>query len=252
MRRIARALFATFVLAMLLSSSLPVMAESATPIDPEQVQRIIHDYLLAHPEVVIEALQAAEARLKEKEAEATRAAIVAHRDELLHDPSSPIGGNPKGDVTLVEFFDYRCPYCKATEPSLEALIKEDGKLRVVYKEFPILGPVSVFASHVGIAAQKQGKYLAFHNRMMALRGTIDDAAVMKVAEDSGLDIVRLKKDMASADINNIIQRDYALASVLGINATPGFVTGEHVTMGALSIDGLRKLIAAARESKKTP
>ncbi|MDE2228932.1 MAG: thioredoxin domain-containing protein [Alphaproteobacteria bacterium] len=245
--------FATAMLAVLavaLVAAPPASAQSFSPQQKQQLDRIIHDYLLQHPETVMDSLKAAQAKAAAAKAAEQQKAIVARRAELLHDPDSAVGGNPKGDVTLVEFFDYRCPYCKALEPSLEAMIKEDGKLRVVYKEFPILGPVSVYASRVAIAARKQGKYAAFHDRMMALRGTIDDAAVMKVAQEAGLDMARLKDDMASAKTNAIIQRNYALADALGVDATPAMVIGDKLTMGAVDIDGLRQLIVAARKDKK--
>ena len=228
---------------------VPASAQSFSPGQKQEIERIIHDYLQQHPEDLIESLRAAQAKAAAEQLAQQRKMIVAKRDELLHDPNSPVGGNINGDVTVVEFFDYRCPYCKAIEPSLEALVKEDGKLRVVYKEFPILGPVSVFASRVAIAAQNQGKYLTFHNDMMAVKGSIDDDTVLKVAADSGLDMAKLKVDMASEKTDQIIRRDYALAKALGIDATPGLIVGDKLTMGAIGIDGLRKLIAIARQSK---
>ena len=241
---------ALIALAIALTAASPAVAQSFSSQQKEEIDRLIQDYLRQHPEMVLESLKAAQ-----QKAEATKAAqqqqmIAAKSSELLHDPNSAVDGNPKGDVTLVEFFDYRCPYCKAIQPSLEALIKDDAKLRVVYKEFPILGPVSVFASRVAIAARKQGKYAAFHDRMMALRGTIDDDAVMNVAKQSGLDLAKLKADMASAETSAIIQRNYALADALGVDATPALVIGDKLIMGAVDIDGLRQLIAEARKAKK--
>ncbi|MGH6968632.1 MAG: DsbA family protein [Stellaceae bacterium] len=237
-------------LAVALATVPPATAQSFTPAQKQEVDRLIHDYLQQHPEAVMDALKAAQQQADAAKEAAAKRTIAAKRNELLHDPNSVVGGNPDGDVTLVEFFDYRCPYCKAIEPSLEALIKEDGKLRVVYKEFPILGPTSVFASRVAIAARRQGKYAEFHDRMMAFKGAIDDQTVMKVAEASGLDIAKLKSDMASATVDGIIQRNYALADALGIDATPALVIGNQLTMGAIDIDDLRHLIAAARKDKK--
>lgn len=236
-------------LALALAIVASASAQSFSPQQTEELEQIVHDYILQHPEAIIESLRAAQAKAATERLAQQRKVIFAKRDELLHDPNSAVGGNPNGDVTLVEFFDYRCPYCKAIEPSLEALINEDGKLRVVYKEFPILGAVSVFASRAAIAAHQQGKYAAFHDRMMALRGTIDNGAVLKVAEGCGLDMTKLKADMTSAATGQIIQRDYALARALGIDATPGLVIGDRVIMGAADIDSLRQLIAAAREQE---
>lgn len=244
----ARALgcFSTFLIAVWFGLAGPAAAQ--TPASAEQ-ERIIHDYLLSHPEVVVEALQAAEAKERLKQEEASRAAIAMKRSELLDDPSAPTGGNPKGDVTIVEFFDYRCPYCKQVESSVEALLKEDPKLRIVYKEFPILGPPSVFAAHVAFAALKQGKYERFHNAMMAARGEVSEDVILKVAGDAGLDIARVKIDMAAPEIGQIIKRNYDLADALGIRGTPAFVIGDMLILGAVDPETFRQKIAAARKAR---
>ncbi|MGH6977022.1 MAG: thioredoxin domain-containing protein, partial [Stellaceae bacterium] len=142
---------ALIALAVALAGPAPAAAQSFSPAQKQQIDRLIHDYLQQHPEAVTDALKAAQQQADDAKAAAAKQTIAARRNELLHDPNSVVAGNPNGDVTLVEFFDYRCPYCKAIEPSLEALIKEDGNLRVVYKEFPILGPTSVVASRAAIA-----------------------------------------------------------------------------------------------------
>ena len=241
---------ALIALAAAFAGPTTAVAQSFSPAQKQEIDGLIHDYLQQHPEAVMDALKAAQQQADAAKAAAAKQTIAAKRNELLHDPNSAVAGNPNGDVTLVEFFDYRCPYCKAIEPSLDALIKEDGNLRVVYKEFPILGPTSVVASRVAIAARQQGKYAAFHARMMALKGNIDDDAVMKVAEASGIDLAKLKRDMTAASVGQIIQRNYALADALGIDATPALVIGDQLTMGAVDIDGLRQLIADARKNKK--
>ncbi|MBU6505926.1 MAG: DsbA family protein [Alphaproteobacteria bacterium] len=241
---------ALIALAVALGGTAPAAAQSFSPTQKQEIDRLIHDYLQQHPEAVMDALKAAQQQAEAARTAAAKRTIAARRDELLHDPNSVVAGNPNGDVTLVEFFDYRCPYCKAIEPSLEALIKEDGNLRIVYKEFPILGPTSVVASRVAIAARQQGKYPEFHARMMALKGNIDNEAVMTVAEASGLDLTKLKRDMGAPSIGQTIQRNYALADALGIDATPALVIGDQLTMGAVDIDSLRRLIADARKNKK--
>lgn len=248
MRNLAIAALIALVAAF--AGTAPAAAQSFSPTQKQEIDRLIHDYLQQHPEAVMDALKAAQQQADDAKATAAKKTIAARRNELLHDPNSVVAGNPNGDVTLVEFFDYRCPYCKAIEPSLEALIKEDGKLRVVYKEFPILGPTSVVASRAAIAARQQGKYTEFHGRMMALKGNIDANSVMKVAEASGLDVTKLKHDMTATSVGQIIQRNYALADALGIDATPALVIGDQLTMGAVDIDGLRQLIADARKNKK--
>ena len=149
-------------------------------------------------------------------------------------------------MTLVEFFDYRCPYCKQVEPSLDALLKEDGKLRIVYKEFPILGEASVYATRVALAAKKQGKYAEFHRAMMATKGDIGDEMVLKIATSIGLDVGKIKTDMSAPDIDKLIDTNYALADALNIQGTPAIIVGGTLIPGAVDLDTLRKNIAAAR------
>jgi len=222
-------------------------AQSMSPDERGRIEQVIHDYLLKHPEVLIEALKAAEAQDKQRQEEASRAAIVASRKALLEDPSDPVGGNPKGDVTLVEFFDYRCPYCKQVEPWIEAILKDDPKLRIVYKEFPILGKESTFAAHVAFAALKQGRYEQFHDAMIATKGTITEDVVLKVAADAGLDMAKVKTDMNAPEIDQIIKRNYDLADKLGINGTPSFVIGDVLIPGAVDLAALKQAVATARK-----
>src|SRR5205823_361351 len=153
---------ATLVLTLSLLAPLPsAAADSFTAEQHKEVERIVHDYLVSHPDVMLEVLQAAESSIKSASHDKAAKALTEHRNELLADPNSPVAGNPQGDVTVVEFFDYRCPYCKQVEPALEALLNEDRKLRFVYKELPVLGPDSMLASRAALAARNQGKYDAF-------------------------------------------------------------------------------------------
>ncbi len=147
---------------------------------------------------------------------------------------------------MVEFFDYRCPYCKQVEPSLDALLKEDGKLRIVYKEFPILGEASVYATRVALAAKKQGKYAEFHRAMMTTKGDIGDETVLNVATSLGLDIGKIKTDMSAPEIDKLIDANYALADALNIQGTPAIIVGDTLIPGAVDLDTLRKDVAAAR------
>ena len=223
-------------------------ADALTPGQKEAVERVVHDYILAHPDVVVEAIRAAQTKAREKKEENAKQAITERRGELLSDASAPVAGNPQGDVTIVEFFDYRCPYCKQVEPHLEALLKEDPKLRIVYKEFPVLGPESVYASRMALAAQKQGKYAPFHDAMMAAKGKITEETVLSVARSAGIDVARAKTDMTGPDIQEIIKRNYALADALDIQGTPAFIVGEALVPGAIDLDNLRHLIAEARKT----
>jgi protein-disulfide isomerase len=236
--------FTGLVVALLLAA--PAFADPLTPAQHAAVEQIIRDTIANHPEIVIDALKAAQAKSDADAQEKLRQAIVAKRDTLINDPSSPVGGNPKGDVTIVEFFDYRCPYCKEVEPSLEAFLKEDRKLRIVYKEFPILGPPSVYAAHVALAARADGKYDAFHRAMMAVKGTIDDDVVRRTAESVGIDTAKLGAAIDGDAVDHVIKDNYALAEALQIDGTPAFVVGDTLLPGVVDIDTLRKVVAEAR------
>ncbi|HXR88065.1 MAG TPA: DsbA family protein [Stellaceae bacterium] len=216
------------------------------PKDRASLDQAIHDYLMAHPEVILDALKAAQQQADAQAVEQSRRVIATKRKELLDSPDDLVQGNPKGDVTLVEFFDYRCPYCKQIEPSLDALLKEDGKLRIVYKEFPILGEASVYAAHVALAAKKQGKYAEFHRAMMGTKGDIGDETALNVATSLGLDASRIKADMSAPEIDKVIDKNYALADALSIQGTPAIIVGETLIPGAVDLDTLRKDIAAVR------
>ena len=157
-----------------------------------------------------------------------------------------VAGNPQGDVTVVEFFDYQCGYCKAVQADTQTLIKGDSKLRFVLKEFPILGPASVVASKAALASRGQGKYVEFHNALMAQRGQLDEAVIMRLAKSVGLDTDRLKKDMDSPDVLKVIAANQALAEKLNIRGTPAFVFGDELVPGAIKLDDMKRLTDAAR------
>ena len=224
------------------------VAQTSVPADRQALEQIIHDYLIAHPEVLVEALKAGDAKAKAAEEAESRAQIVKHQDELLRDAKSPVGGNPTGDVTIVEFFDYRCPYCKQVEPALEALLKEDPRIRIVYKEFPILGPQSLIASQVSLAAFKQSsqKYARLHVALMSLKGELSQDVILKTAESVGLDVAKIKADMNGHDIEALIKRNYDLADTLKITGTPAFIIGNTMSPGAVDLATLRKMVAVAR------
>jgi protein-disulfide isomerase len=228
---------------------LPPGAALAADFTPEQrkaIETIIHDYLTKNPDVLLDALQAAEDKIKGDARDKAAQALSTRRREIFDDPETPFAGNPKGDVSLVEFFDYRCPYCKQVEPALEALLGEDRQLRLVYKELPVLGADSVTASRAALAAKKQGKYDALHRALMLLKGQINEAAVLKTAESVGLDVERLKRDMASPEIARALKANTELAEALEIRGTPGFVIGNEIVPGAIDLATLKQMIATAR------
>jgi protein-disulfide isomerase len=227
---------------------LPAAAGAAefTAEQRQAIEAIIREYLAKNPDVMLDALQAAEDRIKGESRDKASAALTQRRREVFDDPDAPVAGNPQGDATLVEFFDYRCPYCKQVEPSIEALVAGDPQLRFVYKEFPVLGPDSVTAARAALAARKQGKYDALHHALMALKGQVNDASVLKVAASVGLDLDRLTRDMADPDIDRMLKANVDLAEALDIHGTPGFVIGNEIVPGAVSLDALKQLIQTAR------
>jgi protein-disulfide isomerase len=239
---------AIFCVAMgAIAISAPARADDFTPPQKAAIDKQIHDYLLAHPEVLIEAVQAADDKMKSDARDKAQQVLATKRKEVFDDPSSPVAGNPHGDVTMVEFFDYRCPYCKQVEPSLEKVIADDHHLRFVYKEFPVLGPVSTTAARAALAAKKQGKYDAFHRAMMAMKGQITDQTVMDVASSVGLDIGQLQRDMESPEVDKTLKADLALADALDISGTPAFIVGNQIIPGAVNLDALKQAIADARK-----
>ena len=241
---LAAALLAAVVAVLIPPASL---AADFTPDQRKAIESIIHDYLTKNPDVLLDALQAAEDKMKGDAKDKAAQALSTRRREIFEDPDTPVAGNPNGDVSLVEFFDYRCPYCKQVEPSLEALLGEDRQLRLVYKEFPVLGPESVTASKAALAARKQGKYDAFHRAMMTIKGQINDTAVYKTAESVGVDVDRLKRDMAAPEIARALKANTELADALDIRGTPGFIVGNEIVPGAIDLASLKQLIATARK-----
>jgi protein-disulfide isomerase len=226
-----------------------VSAADFTPDQRTQIETIVRDYLKNHPEMLIDAIQAADDKLKADAKDKSTQALAAHRQDVLNDPLSPVAGNPNGNVTLVEFFDYRCPYCKQVEPALEKLVSDDRQLRFVFKEFPVLGPDSETAARVALAARKQGKYDAFHRAMMGTSGHIDEAVIYKVAASVGLDADRLKQDMKSPDIDKELKANLELGKQLDLDGTPSFIVGDTIIPGAIGADDLKQLVAAARSGK---
>jgi protein-disulfide isomerase len=228
----------------------PALAAAEFSAEQRQaIEAIVRDYLIKNPDVMLEVLEAAKEKIR-NDAEAQRtAALAERRQEIFEDPNAPVVGNPQGNVTLVEFFDYRCPYCKQVAPAIESLLGEDKKLRIVYKEFPVLGPESVTASRAALAARKQGKYEALHHTLMEMKGQINDAAIFNAAKSVGLDVEKMKHDMQAPEIDAMLQANQQLAAALDIHGTPGFVIGDEVVPGAVGIEALREMIAAARSEK---
>lgn len=230
--------------------ALPALAQTApqtgTPSDRAAIEKIVREYLLQNPEVIIEAMNELRRRQELAAAEMAKQAMAAHRQELFEDPATPVGGNAKGDVTVVEFFDYHCGYCKQAHEPVLTLLREDRNVRFVYKELPILMPESRIAAAAALAAAKQGKYVELHNALMAAQGKLTRDRVLALARDQKLDLARLERDMESAEIQQAIDRNLELASALGVDGTPAFVIADQLVPGALDAEQLRDLVAHAR------
>jgi protein-disulfide isomerase len=211
----------------------------------EQVEKIVREYLMREPEIIYQALEELQRRQAEATAERQRAAVAANRGQLVDQPDDPMAGNPDGNVTLVEFFDYQCQYCRTVVPALQALLNEDRNLKVVFKEFPILGEASVTAARAALAARAQERYLPFHLALMSARDLSLDG-IMAAAERVGLDTERLATDMQSPAIEAQLQANFELARELGIEGTPAFVVGDELIPGAVEKTRLAELIEDAR------
>lgn len=248
--RSTTAVLVGFLFLLLAGASAPAWSSQHNEFNTEQteaIERIIRNYLLKNPEVVVEALENMREKQAQDDAERVRAVLQQKQDELVNDPGSPVGGNPKGDVTIVEFFDYRCPYCKRVAPSLARLMKEDGNIRFVYKEWPILGDMSVLAARAALAARKQGKYREFHDALMNARASLSEAVIFSLAEGIGLNVDQLKSDMDEGEIDVIFARNMALASSLSITGTPAFVIGDQLIPGAIGFEALKLRVRLARK-----
>jgi protein-disulfide isomerase len=236
--------------AFALHCSVPASAQTTgsgeAPVANDALQQAIHDYILAHPEVLIQSLRIAKEREDIRIGEQNKTLVASLRNDLVDDPNSPVRGNPSGDVTLVEFFDYRCPYCRQVEPFVQALMKSDHGVRVVEKELPILGPASVYAARVALAAFKQGKYEQFHDAVVSKKSNVDEATLLKLAQEVGLDLDRVKTDMNSPEVNAEIKRSAEIAKILRLSGTPAFIVGTELIPGATDLENLQALLDDAR------
>jgi protein-disulfide isomerase len=241
----------------LLIAAVPhsVRAEEFSKAQRGDIERIVHDYLVSHPEVLQEAMTELEKRQTAVEAEKHKAAVKAHAKALFNSPDQVTLGNPNGNVTFVEFFDYNCGYCKRAMSDMLTLLKSDPKLKIVLKEFPVLGPGSVEAAKVAVAVRMQDKtgkkYLEFHQKLLGGRGHADGARALAVAKEVGLDMAQLEKDMKSPEVQKALQQDFKLAEALGLNGTPSYVIGDNVIVGAIGLPGLKAKINTARCGKET-
>ena len=210
----------------------------------DQIKQLALEAILENPDIIMQAV----AILQQREQERAASGANTVRLELESDPNAPNLGNPEGDVTVVEFFDYNCPYCRSAGQTLQALLAADANVRVIYREWPILGEDSVIAARAALAAREQGKYEAFHWALMNGEGRVTEAIIFKVARDLGMDVVKLEADMVSPAVEAHIALSNALAQQLGFTGTPAFIVGDKTAPGMLSFDEITRLVADARNT----
>lgn len=211
------------------------------------IQKIVKDYIMENPTVIMDSVdQYQQKSMRDKAAEG----IKNNTDSLFKDDKAPFLGNKDGDITIVEFFDFNCGYCKKVLPELQEVVKSDPNLKVVFRDYPILSDSSKTASKWALAAHKQDKYFPFHAALMDHKGPITDDVLVKVAGDVGLDIAKAKTDIGGTEILIQLEKNNQLATQVGVRGTPAFVIGDELFPGALPADELKKLIAIARSAKK--
>lgn len=237
--------------AMFAGLAAPAALAEMKPEERSVLRSEIRAYLLEHPEVLMEALQVLEARRKEAAEAAALTMISDNADEIYNDGYSFVGGNPNGDITVVEFLDYNCGYCKKSHPEVKTLLELDGEIRFVVKEFPILGPTSRTAAQAAMAALRQDgglNYARFSDALMNHRGTLTDEQIWELAAQSDLDVEKLRADAESPEIQAELQQTYELARKLQINGTPAFVIGDKMVRGYIPLDQMMQTVAEARQS----
>ncbi len=245
---------ATLALALAISGPAPAQEQSRpalsdmTDAERDAFRAEVRAYLIEHPEVLMEAIQVLEARRAADTLKADSELIASHGKQLFSDPNSWVGGNPDGDVTLVEFSDYRCGYCKKAHPEVQELLERDPNIRLVVKEFPILGPDSVTAARMATAALDldRSKYGALNDALMSFGGQLSEAAAYQIASQAGYDIAVLKQRAASAEVEARIADTYALARAMGLQGTPSFILGNQIIRGYLPIERMLEAVADAR------
>jgi protein-disulfide isomerase len=247
--RLLRSTAAALCLAVV--AAAPAGAQSFSDAQRGEIERIVKEYLIAHPEVLQEAISEFEKRQSAAELEKQVAGVKQNKEVLFNSAHQVTLGNPKGDVTMVEFFDYNCGYCKKALGDMLTLLKNDANLKVVLKEYPVLGPGSLEAAQVAVAARMQDKtggkkYLDFHQRLLGGHGPADKARALAAAKEAGFDMARLEKDMASEEVRETLKENMKVADAIGLNGTPSYIIGSDVVIGAQGYDVLKEKVDAAR------
>jgi protein-disulfide isomerase len=249
LRLLAPALFAA---ALIMPTAVP--AQSISDGQRTEIEKIVREYLLAHPEILQEALGELEKRQNAADLEKARSAVREHATMIYNSPRQITLGNPQGEITMVEFFDYNCGFCKKAMADMTDLIKANPNLKFVLKEFPVLGEGSVQAAQVAVAVRMQDKtggkkYLEFHQKLLGGRGAADKARALAVAKEVGMNMAQIDKDMASPEVKATLEESRVMAEALGLNGTPSYIVGPDVVVGAVGLPALQERINIARCGK---
>jgi len=230
-------------------AAAPPASAQMQPEDRALLRSEIRAYLLEHPEIIMEAIEELESRRRDAEAQADRDLVARYADQLDGEGMSVVAGNPDGDVTVVEFIDYNCGFCKRAHDEVRELVETDPGLRYVVKEFPILGPTSRLAAQAALAATFQDdgrRYMAFNDLLMKHDGQLSERAVFSIADDAGLNVRQLRRDMEREEIDEYLAQTYQLARAMRIEGTPTFVIGSRLVRGYIPLDTMRETVAAER------
>lgn len=249
-----RLLSTTLAAALLLSSPSFAASPSAKNLPFSEDQRaamedFVRDFILDNPEVLIEAVNRYKQNEEKKQDQEALSSLDKYRSFLYYNKDMPQTGNPKGDITVIEFFDYNCGYCKRAYEAVQETLDKDKNVRFVFVELPILSDTSKLAANWAMAAHKQGKYFEFHKGLMTFNGPKTEEAMVKVATDLGLDITRMRKDAASEETKALLAKKVEVAQALHISGTPGFIIGDQIVRGYVPYEGMKAIIDDARKGK---
>ena len=238
------------LISMLFAAIAAPSVAVADDLTDERIKELVYEAILDNPGIIMEAVRLLEEQQQQRQQATAQTVLQDERNRLERDPNGIVLGNPDGDVTVVEFFDYNCPYCRRAMPQVEALIEADPNVRLVYREWPILGEGSVFAARAALAAREQGKYKEFHEAMMGMQGRAEEASVLRIAREVGLDVDQLRQDMQAPEVDEHIQTSMELTKALGFNGTPSFVIGDELVPGFVETSVLADYVEATRAAQK--
>lgn len=237
----------------LVTTAVLAAGTTFTPKQKTAIEKIVHSYLVAHPEVLVEASQALQAKQAQQQQSKAMAAISANKKALFHDPNTPTAGNPDGNVYLVEFFDYQCGHCRAVFPAIEHIMQKDKNVKFFFKELPIFGGASKYAAKAALYANTQGKYMPLHDALFSAKDMLTKDKVNQFAQQAGLNVATLTNTIQSPKYEAMIRANFALAQKLGIMGTPAFIVSNKAETkfqfipGATSEQGLQAAIQAVQK-----